>query len=292
VTIKPGTTNTPSSGPLSFRAWGPLVGGGPCHGQTMTFRGTLDKGASCFTQVFRGRVEGLSGVSRFYGPGVLGQVQEFLYDAAGNVVGSDQPQVVTSSTNVDDPAFMHCGTSEGVTHLDFSSTVELYGGAQSDSARTGPSGGEQTFKGSCEFQGNVGFDPPLGALSRETTVTAKAPGNCSGSLTRASGRTVELDNAEARYSATSLGPQSCGLDPESTGSGHLTIQGARIDFHMSETRVGPEGRLTWTGNRGGSMSGTATGSGDPAAQASACAGSGLSHSGLTISGSSTSGISG
>src|SRR5436305_6176931 len=213
VTIKPGTTNTPSSGPLSFRAWGPLVGGGPCHGQTMTFRGTLDKGASCFTQVFRGRVEGLPGVSRFYGPGVLGQVQEFLYDEAGNVVGSDQPQVLTSSTDLGDPAFMHCNTPEGVTHLEFSSSVELYGGAQSESARTGRSGGAQTFKGSCQFNGNVSFDPPLGAVSRETTVTAKAPGHCSGSLTGASGRTVELDQAPARYSAVSLGPQPRGRHP-------------------------------------------------------------------------------
>ena len=94
-------------------------------------------------------------------------------------------------------------------------SVELYGGAQSESARTGRSGGAQTFKGSCQFNGNVSFDPPLGAVSRETTVTAKAPGHCSGSLTGASGRTVELDQAPARYSAVSLGPQSCGLDPES-----------------------------------------------------------------------------
>ncbi|MFL5861005.1 MAG: hypothetical protein ACJ780_09530, partial [Solirubrobacteraceae bacterium] len=83
VTLKPGSTNAPSAGAQSFRAWGPLVGGGPCHGQTMTFRGTLDKGSSCFTQFFRARVEGLPGVSRVEGPGAFGVVHEFLYDAAG-----------------------------------------------------------------------------------------------------------------------------------------------------------------------------------------------------------------
>src|SRR3954451_15841840 len=135
VTLKPGSTNTPSAGAQSFRAWGPLVGGGPCHGQTMSFRGTLDEGSSCFTQFFRARVEGLPGVSRVEGPGAFGVVHEFLYDAAGNVVGSDQPQVLTTATDPDDLGFTDCGSPHGVTHLDFSSPVELYGGTRGDSAR-------------------------------------------------------------------------------------------------------------------------------------------------------------
>jgi hypothetical protein len=54
-------------------------------------------------------------------------VQEFLYDRAGNVVGSDQPQVLTNANQEGSPAFTACDTPEGFTHVNFSSIVELYG---------------------------------------------------------------------------------------------------------------------------------------------------------------------
>jgi hypothetical protein len=127
LTISPGTTNTPASGPLDFRATGPLAGERPCNGRMMTFEGTIATGSSCFAQVFEGRVRGLPGVVRFWGPGAFGVVDEFLYDTAGNVVGSDQPQVLTNATDERDPLFLDCGTPGGFTEGNFSSTVELYG---------------------------------------------------------------------------------------------------------------------------------------------------------------------
>jgi hypothetical protein len=72
-------------------------------------------------------VLGLPGVARFWGPGAFGMVQEFLYDRAGNVVGSDQPQVLTNANQEGSPAFTACDTPEGFTHGNFSSIVELYG---------------------------------------------------------------------------------------------------------------------------------------------------------------------
>jgi hypothetical protein len=128
LTVSPGTTNTPATQPLDFRATGQLAGGGPCTG-TMTFEGVLDTGSNCFSQVFEGRVRGLPGVVRFWGPGAFGVVDELLYDSAGNVVGSDQPQVLTNATGEGDPLFLDCGTPEGFTEGNFSSTVELYGNA-------------------------------------------------------------------------------------------------------------------------------------------------------------------
>jgi hypothetical protein len=128
LTVTPGTKNTPSTSPQRFRAWGPLAGEGRCRG-IMTFEGTLAAGATCFAQNFEGRVRGLPGVARFWGPGAFGVVHEFLYDRAGNVVGSDQPQVLTNATEPGSPAFTACGTPEGFTHGNFSSIVELYGGS-------------------------------------------------------------------------------------------------------------------------------------------------------------------
>jgi hypothetical protein len=135
-TIKRGLTMFPSPFALPFKAWGPLSGGAGCQG-TMTFVGQLDAGSSCnHVTGFEGRVEGLPGVKYFWGPAFSVFIHEFLYDAQGNVVGSDHPIAFPPDSN--DPAYHDCFTSKGLTHNHFSSTVELYGqairGASSRSA--------------------------------------------------------------------------------------------------------------------------------------------------------------
>jgi hypothetical protein len=125
LTISPGTTNTPAGEPLQFLATGPLGGGGGCTGK-MTFEGVLTTGSSCFSQIFEGKVRGVPGVARFWGPGAFGVVDELLYDRVGQVVGSDQPQVLTNATGESDPLFLDCGSPGGFTEGNFSSTVELY----------------------------------------------------------------------------------------------------------------------------------------------------------------------
>ena len=124
VTFDPGVTNTPSAGPIATHAWGPLEGPG-CEG-IMDFDGIGRPGASCTLGViFEGPVYGVPGVTRLFGPGFGPQVQEFLYDRQGNVVGSDQPLVKAFGNSAPDSNALDCNTPEGFRRAPFSSTVEL-----------------------------------------------------------------------------------------------------------------------------------------------------------------------
>jgi hypothetical protein len=126
ITIDPGLTNTPSPFALAFKGWGTVTGGGPCHGQTVTYVGQIDAGSSCaYVTGFEQIVYGLPGVKYAWGPGVGPFVHEFLYDANGNLVGEDTPIAFPPDSN--DPAYTDCGTSEGLTHNRFSSTITLFG---------------------------------------------------------------------------------------------------------------------------------------------------------------------
>lgn len=120
--LRPGITTTPSAGPLKFRAIGPIGGGPECTGR-MTFSGVFHAGSSCAHGTFEGRVKGLPGVARFYGVGTL-LAPSVLYDKAGNVVGSEQPQLVTGAGSGSEAS--DCHTPEGFTHGNFSSVFELF----------------------------------------------------------------------------------------------------------------------------------------------------------------------
>lgn len=123
--MSPGLTNTPSIVPIHFVATGDLAGSGPCTGK-LTFEGVMLPGATCAAQELEGKVKGLPGVVRFWGRGAVGAVHEFLYDKDGNVVGADQPQALTD-VNKGNPGFTDCNTPQGITFLNFSAIVELYG---------------------------------------------------------------------------------------------------------------------------------------------------------------------
>jgi len=120
--LTPGTTNVPSPGPLKFKATGPL--GGQCAG-TMTFTGQFDAGATCTFSSAEGTVKGLDGVTRFWGKGSL-LFPSLLYDGSGNVVGSENAQIMTEAN------LLHgtdCATPEGFTGGwpgMFSSVIELF----------------------------------------------------------------------------------------------------------------------------------------------------------------------
>ena len=122
LTISPGITNLPAPGALKFKATGELEGAAPCTG-TMTFVGQIDAGSTCSLASFEGTVKGLNGVTRYWGKGSL-MVPELLYDAAGNVVGSDQPEVLTPENQ---PKLTDCGTAGGFSGGTFAATVELFG---------------------------------------------------------------------------------------------------------------------------------------------------------------------
>jgi hypothetical protein len=88
----------------------------------MTFVGQIDAGSTCALASFEGSVRGLPGVTRFWGKGSL-TVPELLYDAAGNVVGSDQPEIMTPENG---PNTTVCDTAGGFTEGTFAATVELF----------------------------------------------------------------------------------------------------------------------------------------------------------------------
>jgi hypothetical protein len=125
VTFDPGFTNTLSAAPIAVYASGPLEGSG-CHG-TMIFDGIAQSGASCLSgAIFEGPVYGVPGVTRLFGPGFGPQVQEFLYDRQGNIVGADQPNVKVEGNGAPNSNSLDCNTPEGFRRAPFSSTVELY----------------------------------------------------------------------------------------------------------------------------------------------------------------------
>lgn len=124
LTIKPGLTFTPASDDLKFEATGSLGGAEGCDG-VVTFTGVIEAGSTCAVQMFDGKVKGLPGVERFRGPGAATLVFEFLYDKDGNIVGSDQPQVLTGAGHGSEIA--DCNTPDGFTKGLFSSVIELWG---------------------------------------------------------------------------------------------------------------------------------------------------------------------
>jgi hypothetical protein len=122
-TLKPGITNTPSIGPLAFRATGNLAGGVGCTGK-LIYDGAFDAGSTCLVATFHARVKGLPGV--VWAEGTADNVvpaPALLYDANGNVVGIEVAQIVTED-NI--PHYTDCTTPEGFTVGSFSSIVELF----------------------------------------------------------------------------------------------------------------------------------------------------------------------
>jgi hypothetical protein len=122
--IGQGPTNTPSTEPLSFIATGPLAGG--CSGE-LTYHGVQPAGATCAFGPFEARATGLPGVVRAAGDNVVGLVPALLYDKSGNVVGSENPQLLTSGTEEKNFGFIDCNSPGGIKEGNFSSVIELFG---------------------------------------------------------------------------------------------------------------------------------------------------------------------
>jgi hypothetical protein len=128
ITFSPGVTNTPSTGPIQFMATGELAGGAGCTGK-LTFTGYIDPGTTCAVNApFHAKAVGLPPVKRAEAQlGVAGTQPVLLYDAHGNVVGSEQAQFLTAAaTDPNDPGYLACGTPQGLTTANWSDTVELF----------------------------------------------------------------------------------------------------------------------------------------------------------------------
>ena len=122
ITFSPGVTDFPSTGPIEFTATGELGGGEECTGR-LTFRGVLDPGTSCLVSTpFLATATGFPPIRYAEGTfGAVGTAPVVMYDADGNVVGSEQAQFLTDV--LDDSA---CNTPEGLTRANWSDTLELF----------------------------------------------------------------------------------------------------------------------------------------------------------------------
>jgi hypothetical protein len=122
-TLSPGLTNTPTAGPVDFKAVGVLAGGPGCTGK-LSCDGVFDPGASCLASTFHVRVKGLPGVVRAVGTADnLVPAPALLYDKDGNVVGTEAASIVTEANA---PHYTDCMTATGYTGGNFSSVVELF----------------------------------------------------------------------------------------------------------------------------------------------------------------------
>ncbi len=122
-----GNTITPMPTSRKFVAKGVVEGGGPCHGQLVTFSGQSDAGSSCAQTKFEGRVIGLPGVASLWGDGVGTVVRELDYDSNGNLVGSDQAIATTPNNDPQAvlPDVLSCGTPHGFKSGAFSGEFDL-----------------------------------------------------------------------------------------------------------------------------------------------------------------------
>ena len=121
-TASPGITDSPSTGPIEFTATGELGGGEGCTGR-LTFRGVLDPGTSCLVGMpFLATATGFPPIRYAEGTiGAVGTAPVVMYDADGNVVGSEQAQFLTDVLDDSD-----CNTPEGLTRANWSDTLELF----------------------------------------------------------------------------------------------------------------------------------------------------------------------
>jgi hypothetical protein len=100
-----------------------MLGGQPsCKGK-VTYNGVFGLGSTCGVFTLGGTVSGLPGVARFSGGGSALSV-DLLYDRFGDVVGSDQPSLLTAANLLGSTA---CNTPEGFTKGQLSFEIELFG---------------------------------------------------------------------------------------------------------------------------------------------------------------------
>lgn len=135
---------------------------------------------------------------------------------------------------------------------------------------------EQSFDGTCDLRLTVVHDPVLTPTPTSGAATARGKGECTGTLTKADGRVVQLDGASAGVRAASTGTLSC-AGGESSGSGVLSLDGSRIGFEFDEVRGPGTATLNYTGDADGSAVGQAyvAPDGDPADAVTTCADTGL-----------------
>jgi hypothetical protein len=151
----------------------------------------------------------------------------------------------------------------------------------------------ETFEGTCQFSGVLSQDPPMTNLPQPGTATARAVGECTGTLTGRKGRVRELSGDRARYVARAQGDISCG-GGTAEGLGYIRVGGKKLRFRFSEVRGPGVAAVRLEGVAGGSAAGEARASEeeDPVAIAQKCSGAGLAEVRIRIDLATTPALSG
>jgi hypothetical protein len=116
-TITPGLTNTPLAAPARFSVTGALAGDAGCEG-TLTYDGQIDASGTCSFTTFEGKARGIPTITSFAGVGVGPFGPARLSDRAGNVIASENANVVTADNSI-----LDCSSPEGFDGGTFSSTI-------------------------------------------------------------------------------------------------------------------------------------------------------------------------
>jgi hypothetical protein len=133
-----------------------------------------------------------------------------------------------------------------------------------------------TFSGSCQLSGSVRFKPALTNSPQDGQVYGALRGQCSGTLTGASGHARSLNDRAVKVRGGSHGLESCEAG-RGTGAGYVAFGHRRLRFTYKEVRGGPALILKADGAKGGSAvaQGNVSPSADPLAITRACGGAGL-----------------
>jgi hypothetical protein len=150
-----------------------------------------------------------------------------------------------------------------------------------------------SFDGSCQLSGGVRFQPLLTTSPHDGSVSARAEGTCSGTLTDAHGNTRSVASETATAVAHSAGLESCAFG-KATGDGELDLARTRIRFTYDETRTGPALVLSAKGARGGSaiIEGNVSPSANPVSVLEACGSGGLAAAPIDVRLATTPAIAG
>jgi hypothetical protein len=125
-TVKPGLTNTPSTEAAKLHAIAPIECTDGYSGKA-SYMAVTPPGSTCAFSTFEGKVTGIPGADQAIGVGPVGLITHNFYDKDGNLVGTDQGQVLSGATEGGSEA-SDCNTEKGFTKGFFSTVIELAGG--------------------------------------------------------------------------------------------------------------------------------------------------------------------
>ena len=138
------------------------------------------------------------------------------------------------------------------------------------------SGAPERFSGECAIDGIVRFDPPMTNTPQRITQSIDGQAAlCTGTFVDAAGRTHELDRAPVSETTTAVSENhSCGAAFPS-GPGILFFPHGAIDVTFDEYRIGALPLVRFTGAAGGSLTGYASPTEEPAELIAKCGAEGI-----------------